>query len=109
MWNRACPLCFVRVPRSLVLTRSEDLKCPSCHAPLELSRATRVFSAAVGLLLAYVIANAVNGSNARGGWLWPIFAAVVGYGLGSASVLYFLADLTVRPDATASHFPQQRK
>lgn len=109
MWNRACPLCFVRVPRSLVLTRSEDLTCPSCHAPLELSRTTRVFSAAVGLLVAYVVANVVNEPSARGGWLWPIFGAIVGYGFGAALVLYFLADLTARPDATVSHFPQPRK
>jgi hypothetical protein len=109
MWNRACPLCFARVPRNLVLTRSEDLKCPSCHAALELSRATRVVSAAIGLLVAYGIANAVSGSSARGGWLWPIFAAVIGYGLSSALVLYFLADLTVRSDTTTSHFPQPRK
>jgi hypothetical protein len=107
MWNRACPLCFVRVPRSLVFTRGEELTCPSCHAPLELSRATRVVSAAFGVLVAYFAASAVSGSNARGGWLWPIFAAVLGYGLGSVLVLYFLADLTVRPDA--AHFPQPRK
>lgn len=92
-----------------MLTRGEELTCPSCHAPLELSRATRVLSAAIGLLVAYVIANAVSGANARGGWLWPMFGAVIGYGLGSALILYFLADLTVRPGATVSHFPQSRK
>jgi hypothetical protein len=109
MWNRACPLCFVKVPRSSVLTHGDQLTCPSCHAPLELSRSTRVFSAAVGLLVAYAVANAVSGSNARGGWLWPILGAVVGYAFGSASILYFLADLTVRQDATANPFPQPRK
>jgi hypothetical protein len=48
MGNRACPLCFAKLPRSLVLTRSEDLACPSCHALLELSRSSRVLSAFVG-------------------------------------------------------------
>lgn len=109
MWNRACPLCFVKVPRSLVLTRGEDLTCPSCHVPLELSRATRVFSAAMGLLVAYMVANARSSSSAKGGWVWPILGAIMGYGTGSALVLYFLADLTVRPDATVGHFPQPRK
>jgi hypothetical protein len=109
MWNRACPLCFVKVPRGLVLTRGEELICPSCHAPLELSRTSRVFSAAVGLLLACVVANAVSGSNARGGWVWPILGAILGYGIGSGFAVYFVADLTVRLDAAESHFPQPRK
>jgi len=109
MWNRACPLCFVRVPRSLVFTRGEELTCPSCHTPLELSRATRVFSAAFGLLAAYLVANPASGSNAKGGWLWPVLASILGYGVGSALVVYFLADLTVRPSAAASYFPQPHK
>jgi hypothetical protein len=109
MWNRACPLCFVRVPRSLVLTRGEELACPSCHAPLELSRTTRVISAATGLLVAYVVASALSGSNARGGWIWPILGALVGFGFGSALILYFLADLVTRPDTKTGHFPQPQK
>ena len=54
MWNQTCPLCFVRVPRKLVLTRGDDLVCPSCHAPLEISRASRVLGSAAGLLAGYL-------------------------------------------------------
>ena len=33
MWNRACPLCFVRVPRKMVLTRGDSgLSVVSCAA-----------------------------------------------------------------------------
>lgn len=109
MWNRACPMCFVRVPRSAILTRGDELTCPSCHTALELSRTSRVLSAAVGLLVAYVLAKAVSDSAAKGGWIWPILGVVFGYGLGSALVLYFLADLVVRPHPAEGHFPQLKK
>jgi LSD1 subclass zinc finger protein len=109
MWSRACPLCFVKVPRSGVLTRGEELKCPSCRTPLELSRASRVLSAAVGLTLAYGTANAVSSVSGTGGWVLPIAGAVVGFGVGSALTLYFLADLVVRTSPAVGHFPQPHK
>ena len=45
MWNRACPLCFTKVPPVVVLTRTDEVDCPSCRTPLELSRASRVLGA----------------------------------------------------------------
>jgi hypothetical protein len=93
MWNRACPLCFQRVPGSLVLTRGEDLRCPSCRAPLELSRASRVLGAICGLLLAMVAVGLIVDSRVKGRWVWTVVAAVLAYGVGSTVVLYFLADV----------------
>jgi len=109
MWNRACPLCFVKVPRRLVLSRGADLSCPSCRTALELSRTSRVCSAAVGLLVAYLVASAVSDASARGGWIWSVLGALFGYALGSAWVVYFLADLVVRPEVSVGHFPQPQK
>jgi LSD1 subclass zinc finger protein len=93
MWNRACPLCFTRVPRSLVLTRGENLVCPSCRAPLELSRASRVLGAICGLLLAILTVRVILDSTVPGQWAWTVVGAVLAYGVGSAVILYFLADV----------------
>jgi len=109
MWNRACPLCFVRVPRSAVLTCGEELTCPSCHAPLELSRASRVVSAVFGVLVGLAMGNAMSEASTTAGWFLPILGAVMGFGIGSALVLYFLADLVVRTTPAVSHFPQPHK
>ncbi|HTC42003.1 MAG TPA: hypothetical protein VK703_10545 [Candidatus Acidoferrales bacterium] len=97
MWNRACPLCFTKVPRSLILTRGDELTCPSCGTPLELSRASRVLGAACGLAVAFVAAHAVWDLSLKGRWALPVLAAILGYGIASALVLYFLADLVVQP------------
>jgi hypothetical protein len=109
MWNRACPLCFTRVPRSLVLSRGEDLVCPSCRTPLELSRASRVLGAFFGLLAAAGAVHVASGLSVMGRWSFELLAAVLGYGLVSALVVYFLADLVVQPKPSASHFPQTHK
>lgn len=109
MWNRACPLCFVKLPRASVLARSDELICPSCHTPLELSRPSRVLAALIGLIAAYVAAQIVVFAAPRGAWFTSIVAVVLGYGLGSALILYFLSDLVVRPKPEAAPFPQTHR
>jgi phage shock protein PspC (stress-responsive transcriptional regulator) len=85
--------------------RSDELECPSCHTPLELSRSSRVLGGIVGLIAAYFLARLALDSSPGAAWFLPVVAAVVGYGFGSALFLYFLSDVTVRPKAEASHFP----
>ena len=109
MGNRACPLCFAKVPRSLVLTHGNELICPSCHTFLELSRSSRVLSALVGLLGGFVAVHLVLRVVATGRWLFPMVGAILAYALGSALVLFFFSDLAVLPKPAASHFPQSHK
>ncbi|MGB9510936.1 MAG: hypothetical protein WBU20_04575 [Candidatus Acidiferrum sp.] len=109
MWNRACPICFAKVPHSVVLTRTDEVICPSCRTPLELSRASRVLGAWVGLLAAFAAIRTVPGTDKGINWVLPILAAVIAYGVASALVIYFLADLVVLPKPSASHFPQTHK
>lgn len=109
MWNRACPLCFAKVPRALVLTAAEELACPSCHAPLELSRASRVLSATVGLAGGFLAARLVFDTTVRGRWFLPLIGAVFVFGFASAIVLFFLSDLVVVPKPAAVDFPHSHR
>jgi len=104
MWNRACPLCFARVPRSLVLTRGDELVCPSCRTPLEISRPSRVVGALGGLIAADIAGHEVFFLSSMGSrWVLPMAAAILAYGIGSAIVLFVLADLVVQPKPAAEH------
>ena len=106
MWNRVCPLCFAKVPRTLVMTQADELTCPSCHAQLELSRPSRVLDAFVGLLFGFTAFHFVLLSSSRGSWFVSLIVAILAYGLGSAGTLLFFSDLVVRPLASSGNFPQ---
>ena len=107
MWNQACPLCFAKPPRALILTRTEGLVCPSCHAPLELSRPSKLLSSAVGLLVAYFVFRFARPSGVHPftGWLIPIVESVFAYAICSALVLVFFSDLVVRRRTCPAAFP----
>jgi hypothetical protein len=109
MWSRACPLCFTKVPPRLVLARGDDLVCPSCGTPLELSPVSRALSAGCGLAMGFAAARLVLVSSVWGKWALPVIAAIVAYGVGSAAVLYFFSDLVVQAKPASEAFPQTHK
>jgi hypothetical protein len=109
MGNRACPLCFAKVPRSLVLTRAEDLACPSCHSPLELSRSSRVWSAFAGLLAGFAAVHIMLDITTTARWVLPMAGAVLAYAFASALLLFFVSDLVVQPKPAAGHFPHSHR
>jgi hypothetical protein len=108
MRNRACPLCFAKTSRWLVLTRGDGLACPSCHTPLELSRPSKLLSATVGLLAAYLLVRLAGHANTNPAisWVLPLVEAVFAYACGSALTLFFLSDLVVRAQTSSAAFPQ---
>jgi hypothetical protein len=87
----------------LILTRAEDLACPSCHAPLELSR----LSAAAGLLAAYFAVRFAmrTGVHSSFGWVLPLVEAVFAYAIASILTLVFFSDLIVPPRISSAAFP----
>ena len=105
MASRSCPLCFVRLPRTSVLARSDELVCPSCHSALELSRSSRVSAALSGVLAAFVSVRLVAVTKAEAAWFTAVVAGVLVYGAVSVLFLLFFSDLVVRPKASAA-FPQ---
>ena len=108
MWNRACPLCSARVPRTLVLSKSEELTCPSCRAQLELSRPSRVLGSLVGVLAGFLAASWVSEGFVHGTWALGLPAAALAFGAGSVVALFFLSDVVVRPKE-ARAFPHPHK
>jgi hypothetical protein len=105
MWNRACPLCFVKLSPFLVLTRSNDLACPACHTELELSRHSRVLASLTGIAAAILAYHLGYTANHLARWIVPVFLAFVAFGCVSAFILLIRSDLVVRPQPDSSAFP----
>jgi hypothetical protein len=105
MGNRSCPLCFVKVPRALVLSRSNDLECPACRVSLELSRPSRVRASVAGFAAGLFAGRYALHASGGASWTFPLLAAILSFGFCSALVLFFFSDLVVRPKATAATFP----
>jgi len=105
MGNHACPLCFAKVPRTLILTKSLELDCPACHAELEVSRGSRVLASFVGVLAGYVAAQFGRHASETAQWTLPTVAAFVTFGICSALVLLLFSDLVVRPKISPAAFP----
>ena len=108
MSNRGCPLCFVNLPPALVLTRSDDFECPSCHAELEVSRPSRVTASLLGLLVGCGAALLSGNAIPQAGWAASVPIAVLSYGCAAMLFLYFGSTASVR--ARNQHpFPQIHK
>jgi hypothetical protein len=114
MGNRACPLCFTRVPHSLVLICPNQLECPACHAALELSRGSQIVSSLAGTIAAFLVVGSVDSLTKTPQWWLQVVSAAVAFGFGSAALLCFFADLVVRPErlsalrsSTFPHYPQK--
>jgi hypothetical protein len=104
MRNRACPICFARISRFLVLTHSYDITCPACRSPLELSRQSRLVDSFVGFLLALFVFHLPlprTGAN----WILCLVATFLAFCVGSALLLFFAADIVVRPSPLSTPFP----
>lgn len=105
MWNRACPLCFAKMPRALLLVHTDEVTCPSCRTPLEVSRSSRVLGAMAGCFLGYAVFLGVLPGGSELSWFVPMVGAILGFAVGSALALFFLSDLVVRPAPPGGRFP----
>jgi len=109
MWKRKCPLCFVRIPWTAALAQSYEIACPTCHAPLELSRFTRVFSAFGGIAGAFAAIRLIRAISHNLFWTTPIVVAFLAFGFFSALCVLIAGDLIVRPKPPAAGFPHPSK
>ncbi len=105
MENHACPLCFAKVPRTLILTKTLEVDCPACHAELEVSRGSRVLASLMGVLAGFVAGPLGGRVSGTAGWTLPIAAAVMAFGICAALVLFVFSELAVRPKISPTVFP----
>lgn len=109
MWKRKCPLCFVRIPWTAALAHSYEINCSACHAPLELSRFTRIFGAFGGIAGGFVSLHLGHGILQGRSWLLPVVAAILGYAGTSALFVLIAGDLVVQPKPGSASFPHASK
>jgi hypothetical protein len=50
----------------------------------------------------------MTGASATGEWIFAVVAGLLGYGIGSAVMLFFVSDLVVRPELETGKFPHHR-
>jgi hypothetical protein len=114
---RKCPNCFATVPATKVLAYTNDLVCPSCNNPLEISALSRNISAFVGLIVAAIVwrfsSEYYSGHPGSLGRVLPVLLAFLAYSVAAPLILTFIADLQLRPleapalvaDAAPHHHP----
>jgi len=99
---RRCPYCLAIVPAGQVVAYSDDLICPGCQRPLEVSSASRDVAEALGLAAAAIVwfwASRSWQAQTVLGWVLPIVYAFLALSIVSTSVLMLSADLRLRADA----------
>ena len=96
---RRCPYCLARVPAGLSVAYSNDLVCPGCNRPLEISPASRDIAEALGLAAGAIVWYAATRSwlaQTVLGWVLPIVFAFLALSIVSTLVLMFSLDLRLR-------------
>ena len=100
MAARVCPDCLHVVSVDRVLAYSNDLVCPNCAKPLEVSLLSRYFAAFAGLIAAVVVwwtasKHYANDSRALA-WVLPIVFSYFALSIVAPLVLALTADLQMR-------------
>lgn len=97
---RKCPNCFSTVPATKVLVYTNDLVCPSCESPLEISALSRNISVFVGLIVAAIFwrisSDYYSEHPGSLGWVLRIVLTYFVYSIAAPFVLTFIADLQLR-------------
>jgi hypothetical protein len=102
---RVCPDCLDVVSADRVLAYSNDLVCPNCAKPLEISLLSRYLAAFAGLIAAVVVWWAASNHYAHDSWAlaWvlPIVFSYLALSIVAPIVLALAADLQLRSTEAA--------
>ena len=96
---RKCPYCLVTVPAGRVLAYSNDLECPGCGRPLEISPVSRYLSIWVALAAgAAVWYRAARPAPADEGlaWVLPVVYAFLAFSVVAPLLLILTGDLRLK-------------
>jgi hypothetical protein len=106
---RVCPDCLAMVPAGKVLAYSNDLICPQCRKPLEISALSRNIASFAGLAAAVVLwwftsKHYYNDTWALA-WVLPVVFSYFAFSIVTSIVLALVADLELRSvEAVPVHY-----
>jgi len=105
---RKCPNCFADVLASKLLA-SNDLECPSCGRPVEISGWSRNISVLAGLIVAGIVWRVVSvhffAQPGLLGWALPVLFSYLAYSLAAPLVLVLTGDLHLTPETIDTSQP----
>ena len=100
MSARQCPTCLTMLPAGSVVAYSNDLVCPGCQKPLEISGFSRNIASFAGLAAGAIVffAASVHYSyeNNALGWVLPIVFSYLALSVVALVSLIALADLRMK-------------
>lgn len=98
---RICPHCKAEISAPETTARSNDIVCPKCGARLEVAPGSRTISSLTGLAAGAIAWRFSAGSTGELGAVLPTLYAFLAFGIVSALVLLFTANLRNAPAAPA--------
>jgi hypothetical protein len=95
---RKCPYCLASVAAGEVLAHSNDLACPGCGRPLEISPLSRNLAVAAGLVAGWAVWHLAVKSTAGNllGWVLPVVYAFLAFSIIAPLILIVSGDLLLR-------------
>ena len=105
MAARQCPNCLAMLPAGEVASRSDDLVCPGCQRPLEItdfSRNLAVLIAFAAATLVWIFASArFSADTSALGWIMPVLYSYLTLSIVAPLLLILLADLRLKSEVAA--------
>jgi hypothetical protein len=99
---RICPHCKTEISAANAAAYSNSIECPQCKARLEVAPSSRTISSLCGLAAAAIAWRLSSDSSGDLGAVLPTLYAFLAFGVVSALVLMFSANLSNAPALAAS-------
>jgi hypothetical protein len=94
---RVCPHCKTAISGPESAARSNDIECPKCETRLEVAPGSRTISTLCGLAAGVIAWRLSAGSTSDLGGVLPTLYAFLAFGIVSALVLMYTANLRNAP------------
>jgi hypothetical protein len=94
---RICPHCKTEISSANAAAYSNSIECPQCRTRLEVAPGSRAISSFCGLAAAAIAWKLSGGSGGDLGAVLPTLYAFLAFGVVSALVLMFTANLANAP------------
>jgi hypothetical protein len=99
---RICPHCKTEISAANAAAYSNGIECPKCKARLEVAPGSRTISSLCGLVAAAIAWRLSSDSSGDLGAVLPTLYAFLAFGVVSALVVMFTANLSNAPALAAA-------